>query len=169
MAIDLAFTNECRRRTDANTIWGFKEPEFAFLSNMYSCTVFGYRSSEHAYQAAKTVYKIERQQIRETKTGYEAKKLGKTVTRRPEWKDDAFRINVMLTVVREKFTKHPELAAKLLTTGLRELVEGNAWGDSFFGVAWDRKTGEAHGENHLGKILMQVREELRDGLKESVS
>jgi hypothetical protein len=37
------------------------------------------------------------------------------------------------------------------------LVEGNRWGDQFWGV--DLRTGL--GENHLGKILMKVRDELR--------
>ena len=43
-------------------------------------------------------------------------------------------------------------------TGNLVLEEGNGWHDTFWGV--DLKTGE--GENHLGRILMQVREELRE-------
>jgi ribA/ribD-fused uncharacterized protein len=169
MASDLAFLNECKRRTDVNTIWGFKGPEYGFLSNFYPAPVFGYLTSEHAYQAAKTVSKIERQQIRECKTPAQAKKLGNTVVLRPEWKDDVFRIDVMLTMVREKFNKHPELAAKLLTTGLRQLVEGNAWHDNFYGDCCCPKCADKPGQNHLGKVLMQVREELRARLQQVAS
>lgn len=56
-----------------------------------------------------------------------------------------------------EFAKHvvkfaePGLQAKLLETGNEELVEGNYWGDTFWGVCRGR------GENHLGKLLMKVR------------
>jgi hypothetical protein len=49
----------------------------------------------------------------------------------------------------------PELKTKLLATGDAELIEGNWWGDVYWGVC----NGE--GRNELGKILMQVRDELR--------
>ncbi len=52
---------------------------------------------------------------------------------------------------------------KLLATGARKLVEGNTWKNVFWGV--DLRTGE--GENHLGQILMQVREELKGNGKEN--
>jgi predicted NAD-dependent protein-ADP-ribosyltransferase YbiA (DUF1768 family) len=54
-----------------------------------------------------------------------------------------------------KFEQFPYLAAKLIETGTATLVEGNHWGDTFWGV--DHEQG---GENHLGKILMAVREAL---------
>ena len=61
----------------------------------------------------------------------------------------------MLNVVRAKFDQHPDLAQKLLETGDEELVEGNTWGDRYWGVCGGK------GKNMLGKILMRVREELR--------
>ena len=61
----------------------------------------------------------------------------------------------MLDVVRAKFDQHPDLAQKLLATGDEELVEGNDWGDIYWGVY------KGHGKNMLGKILMRVRAELR--------
>ena len=58
-----------------------------------------------------------------------------------------------------KFVQHPELAARLVLTGVMPLVEGNAWHDVFWGV--DVRTGE--GENHLGRILMAIRNEMQQG------
>jgi len=54
------------------------------------------------------------------------------------------------------FRQNSDLAARLLGTGQMPLVEGNNWGDMFWGV--DVKSGK--GENHLGRILMKIREEL---------
>jgi predicted NAD-dependent protein-ADP-ribosyltransferase YbiA (DUF1768 family) len=61
----------------------------------------------------------------------------------------------MLKLVRRKF-KNSKLREQLLATGGQELLEGNWWGDTWWGV--DIDTGK--GENHLGKILMQIRNEL---------
>jgi predicted NAD-dependent protein-ADP-ribosyltransferase YbiA (DUF1768 family) len=72
---------------------------------------------------------------------------------RPDWDDT--KINTMLTLLRQKFALGSELAKKLLDTGNRDLVEGNTWGDTFWGVC------KGQGENMLGKLLMQVRAELR--------
>ena len=46
----------------------------------------------------------------------------------------------------QKFLQHPHLIEMLLQTGDEELVEGNKWGDRFWGVC------KGKGENHLGKI-----------------
>jgi predicted NAD-dependent protein-ADP-ribosyltransferase YbiA (DUF1768 family) len=54
---------------------------------------------------------------------------------------------------RQKFS-HPELRQKLLDTGSCTLVEGNTWGDTFWGVC------DGVGENHLGKLLMTIRADL---------
>lgn len=61
----------------------------------------------------------------------------------------------MRRLVWRKFTDDPYLAELLLATGDEELVEGNVWGDTFWGVC------EGKGENWLGKILMDIRKELR--------
>lgn len=49
--------------------------------------------------------------------------------------------------------------AKLLATRDRMLIEGNDWGDTFWGMV------DGEGENNLGKILMRVREEIKTDLK----
>lgn len=64
----------------------------------------------------------------------------------------------MEEVVRAKFSQNPDLARRLVDTCPRELAEGNHWGDTYWG------TVNGQGENHLGKILMKVREELRAGI-----
>ena len=57
-------------------------------------------------------------------------------------------------LLRSKFSD-PELAEALLATGDAELVEGNTWGDPFWGVY------KGKGENMLGRLLMEVRGEIR--------
>ena len=60
----------------------------------------------------------------------------------------------MERILRVKFSS-PDLKEKLLSTGDRYLVEGNSWGDVYWGVCGGK------GINMLGKLLMQIREELR--------
>lgn len=60
----------------------------------------------------------------------------------------------MWEILRAKFKQHPELAAMLIATGDAELVEGNTWGDTF----WGRDLATGHGENHLGRLLMELRD-----------
>ena len=132
---------------------------FRFLSNFHPAHValdnIRYDTVEHAFQAAKTLDKGERRLVRNADTPGKAKKLGRKVTLRDDW--EAVKIDVMTDLVRQKFTRHPELKKQLLDTGDAELEEGNTWRDTFWGV--NVKTGE--GKNWLGKILMQVRRELR--------
>lgn len=129
-----------------------------FLSNFSEATVHldgvAYRTVEHAYQAAKTSDRAEREWVRESGTAGEAKRRGRKVTLRPDW-DEGMKLFVMRTLLRRKF-RSPTRAAKLRATGNAELVEGNDWGDRFWGVCG----GE--GENHLGRLLMEIREEIRE-------
>ena len=84
-----------------------------------------------------------------------AKRLGRKVTLRPDW--EQIKTYTMLLLLRIKFSDE-NLATKLLETGEQKLIEGNSWGDCFWGVC------DGVGENHLGKLLMQVREELKSKL-----
>lgn len=52
--------------------------------------------------------------------------------------------------------KDPFLTRALMATGNAELVEGNTWNDTFWGIC------NGTGENHLGKLLMKVRANLFD-------
>lgn len=128
-----------------------------FLSNFYPCTVeyegIMYPSSEHAYQAAKSLDVDIRQQMSKILYPGAAKKLGSKLKLRPFWSD--IKLKVMEDIVRAKFTQNVDCKIRLLRTGDEELVDHNDWGDDFFGVF------EGEGENHLGKILMKIRQELR--------
>lgn len=136
----------------------FHIPGYKFLSNFFPVTILldgrHYSSVEHAYQAAKTDNPAERYKIQCAETPGQAKRLGRNVTMRGDW--DKVKLQVMLDLLHQKF-KEPYLAKLLLETGDAELVEGNNWGDTFWGKCNGR------GENHLGKLLMQVRQEIREG------
>lgn len=131
---------------------GFNE----FLSNFYSCEVEfegrTYPSVEHAYQAAKSVKPDIRRRMAEMATPGKAKRFGNRIELRQGW--DSMRTEVMMKVLRSKFSD-PELAQCLLDTGTEELIEGNNWGDTFWGVC------NSKGENNLGRLLMQLREEIQ--------
>jgi len=111
-----------------------------------------YRTSEHAYQAQKTVNDNTRLNISILQTPGEAKQYGKAVKLRPDW--DEIKLEKMQAIVRAKFTQNPLLKEKLLATDDIELEEGNAWGDTYWGIC------DGEGENHLGKILMDLRKDL---------
>ena len=132
--------------------------EYRWLSNFHRCRIIfegrEYPSSEHAYVAAKTTEESRRRYISYLSTPGAAKRYGRKFTLRPDWDD--IKLDVMYQIVKAKFTAHKDLAIKLVGTGDVELVEGNTWGDVFWGKC------RGHGKNHLGKILMQVREELKD-------
>ena len=134
--------------------------KYRFLSNFYMIPVayegIEYPSSEHAFQAAKSLSETERRYIRKIKKAKEAKSAGRAVKIRPDW--ESIKIEVMETVVRDKFTRHEDLRTALLETGDQDLQEGNTWNDSFWGIILS--TG--FGFNNLGKALMKIRSELRD-------
>jgi ribA/ribD-fused uncharacterized protein len=127
-----------------------------FLSNFYLCTVryLGqeFPSVEHAFQAAKATNSTDRERIRKCLTPKDAKRLGRVIKLREDW--ESVKIAHMEMFVEEKF-KEPELRQWLLATGDAELVEGNSWGDRF----WGKYNGV--GENHLGRILMKARARIR--------
>jgi ribA/ribD-fused uncharacterized protein len=142
-----------------NEIWWIMEKidqfegEFRFLSNFFVAPVEYegkvYPSSEHLYQALKTLDPEEREQVRLAATPNASKKMGKKVTMRPDWDD--VKDSVMEEVIRLKFTQNPELAQKLLATGDAELIEGNWWGDDYWGVC------KEEGLNKLGLALQALR------------
>ncbi len=130
-------------------------------------------TAEHAYQAAKfedpTVH-LEIAQARATENtdkahadGVASKDLAHNLIEagvevRTDW--ETAKLGVMFVCVRQKFFKNEDLAARLVATGTEELVEGNLWGDVYWGVS---PIGSNTGENHLGRILMRVREQLIEG------
>lgn len=128
--------------------------EYRFLSNFWPVSVswegLTYPSTEHAYQAAKAADFSLRRGFTIGSPG-EAKRRGRRIEIRRDW--EQVKLQVMLDLLRLKFGQ-PDMRRLLRTTGQRELVEGNTWGDTFWGVC------DGRGENHLGRLLMQVRSEI---------
>ena len=130
--------------------------EHRWLSNFWPTIVIYeggfYPSAEHAYQAAKTLIPAARELIKSCSTPGRAKRVGKQILTRPNW--ERIKLSIMEEIVRAKFSK-TELREKLKATHPAALIEGNLWNDTFWGVY------RGHGYNHLGKILMKIRDEIK--------
>lgn len=132
--------------------------DYRWLSNFWPAVVEYegqlYPTVENAYQAAKTSDLGIRRIMQRVSPG-EAKRMGGQVVRlRDDW--ERVKDGIMLDLVKQKFS-HGELRDKLLDTGEYQIIEGNTWGDTYWGV--DAATGV--GRNVLGNIIMLVRSELR--------
>lgn len=131
--------------------------QYSFLSNFYETPIIydgiRYGSAEAAFQAQKTLNVSERQAIA-ILTPLKAKKAGGRVALREDWED--VKLDIMYKICKEKFTQNERLRQLLIATCGEELAEGNDWEDRFWG------TVAGNGENHLGKILMRIRDELTD-------
>jgi ribA/ribD-fused uncharacterized protein len=127
--------------------------EYRFLSNFYPASVqYGgieYPTVENYYQAQKTLDIDERYHISRG-DAYEAKRASYYLKIRPDWED--IKIGVMRFGLCQKFHKGT-LMRKLLETEDMTLEEGNTWGDTFWGI----DLVEGKGQNHLGKLLMELR------------
>jgi hypothetical protein len=132
------------------------ENEYFYLSNYFeSDFVFHglhYKSVEHAYQSMKATSVEDAEKIRLAKTPDDAKKLSRTIEIRNDW--DLVKRSLMKEIVKQKFLQNSLLLSNLLNTYSEEIVEGNWWGDRYWGVC------NGTGENQLGKILMELRSEL---------
>jgi ribA/ribD-fused uncharacterized protein len=146
--------------TDQTTISKFKGSNL-FLSNFYphEITVWDktYPSAEHAFQAKKAATEEDHERVRAEKTPFRAKRLAQRIPLREDWTH--VKVAVMEEVLRAKFAQ-PKMLQRLLATGNSTLIEGNDWGDRFFGCVKD-ENGHWQGESHLGKLLMKLRDEFR--------
>jgi ribA/ribD-fused uncharacterized protein len=138
------------------------EGEHDFLSNFYESPVVLkgrlFPTAEHAYQAAKTLDPEEQASIQAARTPGLAKRIGRKAPLRPDW--EQVKVRVMAAVLEAKFYPGSELAERLLLTGGRHLMEGNTWGDTFWGC--ELVAGNLWvGANTLGMLLMERREALR--------
>ena len=118
-----------------------------------------YPNAEAAFQAQKQVLVDATLSLEHftTMKGVDAKRYGKRIQMSPEqirqW--DLMKDKVMYDIVKAKFSQNPYLRGRLLQTKDMLLVEENWWHDRYWGVC------NGIGENHLGKILMRVRDELK--------
>lgn len=137
--------------------------EYRWLSNFWDAPVLywvdsmqtevAFPSSENAYQFAKIHPRdVSRADVMDFQicTAGKAKRMGKKVKIRDDWSD--VKLAVMEKILRSKF-EDDLLRFRLCETGTQEIVEGNTWGDVFWGVC------DGKGSNHLGKILMKLRKE----------
>lgn len=141
----------------------FYEPEFYPLSNFSAFTLrwkgLLFMTSEAAYQWEKFNFSEAptwlRMDILHAASAHDAFKIAQKNNhrRRPDW--DEVKVDIMRDILRAKAQQHEYVRRKLLQTGARELVE-NSWRDNFWGWGENRD-----GQNMLGKLWMQIRDELR--------
>lgn len=112
---------------------------------------------EHYFQGMKTQRDEEREAIRAAPTPGQAKHLGGARSGRchlrANWEE--IKIPVMRMGLRHKFVPSNADGRYLLNTGNALLIEGNDWGDKFWGCV------RGLGENWLGHLLMARRAEIR--------
>lgn len=132
--------------------------KYAFLSNFYPCDVtyegLKFKSVESAFQAAKTP-NIEDRKVFVNLSARDAKKQGRSLMLRSDW--EKIKEEVMYKCLQSKFSNE-DLKKALIETYPNELVETNTWGDIYWGVY------NKIGDNRLGKLLMQLRDELRSNI-----
>ena len=135
---------------------------YRWLSNFWAAEVtldgMAFGTVEGAYQAAKTLDVDQRRVIAGLAKPGQAKRYGRKLKVRDDWEE--VKLAVMENLLRQKFA-HPDLRQKLLETGDAYLEESNAWQDFFWGVC------DGKGANHLGWLLMKVRDELRSNKGDS--
>jgi N-glycosidase YbiA len=116
-------------------------------------------TSEHYYQAQKfvgTPHQHLCEHIRTAPSPEQAAAIGRDQQHCPRADWDAVKPAVMYSAVLTKFLTHPELTNILLQTGNEPIIEDSPT-DAYWGCGSD-----GAGQNQLGKILMQVRERLRN-------
>ena len=149
------------------TIFFYKVQEpYGCFSNfsLHSIDLQGYTwpTSEHYYQAQKyqgTPHQSLCEKIRQTPTPEEAAAIGRNLDYavQPNW--DQIKSQIMYSAVHTKFLTHASIQAELLGTG-DELIVENSPTDAYWGCGVDGK-----GYNQLGKILMQVRQDIRRSIE----
>jgi len=140
---------------DESQIKGFFG-DYRFLSNFELGDVIyegiKYPSSENAYQAAKSLDIQIRNQFVNISPN-ESKKLGRKIDVREDWEEVKY--GIMYQIVLDKFSRNYELGDLLIETGDKYLEETNNWKDKVWGVF------DGVGKNWLGKILMDVRTQIK--------
>ena len=138
---------------------------YRFLSNFYQHPLLYnydfYPTAEHAYQASKTLYEKDKQEIRNAPTPGKAKRLGRKVILRLNWEE--VKVSIMRDILQKKFVKIIMdflMHDLLIATGTEELVEGNNWHDNYWGNCYCNNCIHIEGQNMLGKLLQEIRSTL---------
>jgi ribA/ribD-fused uncharacterized protein len=131
------------------------EREYYLLSNFSAHKVVyegdEYMTSEHAYQVAKFSDPEIREKIKNAPSAYLAREYGQSKEGRTPHFD---KVEVMKQIMREKMLQHGDVQEKLLASGDKN-IDKNCPTDYFWGSGAD-----GSGENVMGKIWMELREEL---------
>ena len=134
--------------------------KYFFLSNFYEAPVtwegITYQNNESAFQSAKVIDKEKRKSFSNLNPSL-AKRKGRHVLLRHDW--EKIKDDIMYEICLAKFSQNEDLKEKLLNTKDEYLEEGNTWGDTYWGAV------NGKGKNKLGKILMKVREVLKEEIK----
>jgi ribA/ribD-fused uncharacterized protein len=133
--------------------------EFGCFSNFapYPVRMDGkiWQTSEHYFQAQKFEDAEHQEKIRQTKSPMIAARMGRDRKKRLRRDWESVKVGIMREVVRAKFSQHEDIRQLLLSTGDAKIVE-HTENDSYWGDG-----GDGSGKNMLGRILMEVREELK--------
>lgn len=144
------------------SVAAFYEREFYVFSNFSSFQVEWrgklWPTSEHAYQAAryfetKPEYYATIQTLKSAHEAYDFMRNNRT-EERSDWYNE--KRDIMKEIVRNKLQQHAYVREKLLETGDAVIVEDSPV-DSYWGWGSDRQ-----GRNELGKIWMELRQEIID-------
>lgn len=133
------------------------EGQYSCFSNFYLRSVLykekRYRTKEHAFQCQKTTNQKDFDYVFKALSPYQAKKRAREIKIKGTWEES--KRAIMHDIVLEFFKEWSDLRKILLDTGDQELIEGNDYYDTYWGVC------NGKGQNWLGKILMLVRDELK--------
>lgn len=142
--------------------------DYGWMGNMYAAPILfnneRWRTSEALFQAMRFKDSNIKEVIRNEKSPMAAKMKAKSfqlqMVVKPMSQEDVNNMKHCLTL---KFTQHEELKKKLLNTGNAQIIEniGNRNGERH--RFWGMKETEQGwiGTNTMGKLLMEVREELK--------
>jgi len=113
-------------------------------------------TTEHYFQAMKFENAAEREEIRKASSPMLAARMGRDRKRklRRDW--ESVKVSIMREAVLAKFTQHENLKQLILSTGDADIIEHTA-NDDFWGDG-----GNGRGKNWLGRILVEVRDKLRE-------
>jgi ribA/ribD-fused uncharacterized protein len=139
---------------------------YAYLATPIRLWEQNWLTAEHTFHAGKTANPSDFRFIRDAPTPGEAYRRGRKIALRPDW--GQVRRQIMLQVVTAKFS-NPDLRGQLVATGSAPLINGNSWGDDYWGAVpttsnpvgelWQAIDGTyLAGYNWLGRILMMTRE-----------
>jgi ribA/ribD-fused uncharacterized protein len=149
-------------------------PEFKALSTEHDAKIqidgITFATVEHYVQWSKAKMFGDagaQTKIMKTASAKSVKTLGNKIQNVKEEEWEAKRDEIMRIALRAKFTQHPDLRALLLSTGDRPIGEADAR-DKYWSIGTGPDTAKAKdpakwpGKNMLGKLLMELRTELRE-------